>query len=452
MASVSSDQRASSVPSHTFQGIPASVAGRVQPLPRSGGRGSAAAAGGAPPRSGSSSSTRKPRGSRGFFANLFKLGPGGGSDQRSMQISTPFNVQHKVHVKIDEASPWGLSGLPEEWAAMLKVSGISQAECAAFPDKVLSVLNFHMIGLPASLPTAEEMRAQVNAASLITAGDPEQKYQLLKRLGQGASGTVWLAEDRATREKVAIKVASVLSNPEALKNEIALLNLSRHPAIVEYRETFAKEDNMWLVQELVHGGTLTDVLGPSIRIPEHIIAYVVRSVLQGLAYLHRAQRLHRDVKSDNVLVSYQGDVKLTDFGFATGLTTEQCQRQSTVGTPYWMAPELIQGEPYDSRADIWALGVLLIELAEGKPPYLDEVTPLRALLMITANPSPTLAAPHWSPEINHFLAACMAKNPSERPFAEQLLLHPFMSSAGTREEFSHFATDILRRRGKRPLF
>jgi len=128
--------------------------------------------------------------------------------------------------------------------------------------------------------------------------------------------------------------------------------------------------------EFVHGGTLTEVLGPTIDFPEAHIAFVCKQMLMGLAYLHRQHRLHRDIKSDNILVGFNGAVKLADFGFAVGLTEEQDKRRSVVGTPYWMAPELIRGLEYDAKVDVWSLGITAIEMAEGEPPHLHE-PPLR---------------------------------------------------------------------------
>lgn len=131
-----------------------------------------------------------------------------------------------------------------------------------------------------------------------------------------------------------------------------------------------------IIMEFVHGGTLTEVLGPTIDFPEAHIAFVCKQMLMGLAYLHRQHRLHRDIKSDNILVGFNGAVKLADFGFAVGLTEEQDKRRSVVGTPYWMAPELIRGLEYDAKVDVWSLGITAIEMAEGEPPHLHE-PPLR---------------------------------------------------------------------------
>jgi p21-activated kinase 1 len=174
--------------------------------------------------------------------------------------------------------------------------------------------------------------------------------------------------------------------------------------------------------EYIHGGPLTEVLGPTIAFPEPCIAYVCKQILMGLAFLHRQHRLHRDIKSDNVLVDFNGAVKIADFGFAAGLTEEQDKRKSVVGTPYWMAPELIRGLEYDAKVDVWSLGITAIEMAEGEPPHLHE-PPLRALLLITTQGTPAMREPErWSTRFRHFLKCALNVEPAKRASSEQLLM------------------------------
>ena len=148
------------------------------------------------------------------------------------------------------------------------------------------------------------------------------------------------------------------------------------------------------------------------------------------------------------VVNFDGDVKLADFGFAINLTEEESKRTSVVGTPYWMAPELIRGQKYDSKVDIWSLGITLIEMAEGEPPLLKE-PPLRALLMITINPPAKLKSAMWSPTIVHFLSLCLEVNPERRSTAERLLMHPFIKMASTKEEFAEFVGTKIKRKVKK---
>ena len=200
--------------------------------------------------------------------------------------------------------------------------------------------------------------------------------------------------------------------------------------------------------ELMDAGCLTEILGPDIDFPESHIAYVCRNVLNALAYLHRNNKLHRDIKSDNVLINSKGEIKLADFGFAVGLTQEENRRKSVVGTPFWMAPELIRGMAYDGSVDIWSLGITALEMADGEPPYYRE-PPLRALLLIHTSPSPTVRNPSkWSPLFIDFLKHCLDLEPLKRGTAEDMLKHPFIEKACTPEEFAQFALQILHERSK----
>ena len=229
-----------------------------------------------------------------------------------------------------------------------------------------------------------------------------------------------LGVHRVTGAKVAIKIAPA-SDLANLKNEIALQAMSVHPDIVSLLGTYLHGEELWIVLELVHGGSLTEVLGPTIDIPEPHIAYVMLHLLRGLAFLHAQHRLHRDIKSDNVLVDFNGAVKIADFGFAAGLSEEIAKRKSVVGTPFWMAPELIRGAEYDGKVDVWSLGITALELADGEPPHLKE-QPLRALLLITTSGPPGLKNPEkWSAPFRHFLRSALEPEPSRRATSEELL-------------------------------
>lgn len=364
-------------------------------------------------------------------------------------ISAPFNFKHNVHVQVDPGAPSGFRGLPPQWEAMLSSSGISRAEVSAHPQEVLAVLQFHMEGgPPPKLPSKLTLEKELDNASLISNDDPTGRYRDLRKVGEGASGTVYLGVDTRNGSQVAVKVAPA-SDLVNLKNEIALQKISKHPNIVGYVETYLHREQLWIVLEYIHGGPLTEVLGPTIPFPEAAVAYVCKQILMGLAYLHRQHRLHRDIKSDNILVDFNGTVKIADFGFAAGLTEEQDKRKSVVGTPYWMAPELIRGQEYDAKVDIWSMGITAIEMADGEPPYLNE-PPLRALLLITTQGTPQLKDNEkWSQKFKHFLKCALHTDPTKRASADQLLLHPFLQSSCTTAEFSTFATSILRARGKR---
>jgi len=168
-----------------------------------------------------------------------------------------------------------------------------------------------------------------------------------------------------------------------------------------------------------------------LRLTERHIASVCRETLRGLQYIHNLNRIHRDIKSDNILLGVNGEVKLADFGYAAQLTAQRIVRTTVVGTPYWMSPELIHGNNYDTKVDIWSLGIMCMEMAEGEPPYID-LTPLRALFMITTKGIPPLKEPQqWTAEFRHFLAQCLQTSPGERPSATALLNHPFLQKAAS---------------------
>lgn len=223
---------------------------------------------------------------------------------------------------------------------VLKASGITKEEATANPQAVLDVLNFHMEGGvgPRSPPPRMMHMASVakviKSSSFIKKGDYRQHYSNLVKLGQGASGTVYSATDNRDGRIVALKVAS-LEELEDLKNEIALQTMSKHPNIVECIDAYESPTDVCIVMELMTGGCLTDVLDMNAPCPEPYIAYITKKMLMGLAFIHKQYRLHRDIKSDNVLVDFQGRVKVADFGFAITLTHEQSKRTSVVGTPYW---------------------------------------------------------------------------------------------------------------------
>jgi serine/threonine protein kinase len=301
------------------------------------------------------------------------------------------------------------------------------------------VLSFHLAGgpKPKAMPTQSAADQQISSAANVLQEDYRTKYTGMKKLGEGASGTVYSAISNVTKKKVALKIAAI-SELKHLLNEMGLQALSRHPNIVQYNEAYAYGTEVCIAMELVDGGCLTDLLMDQAPFPERMIAYVCREAFQGLNYLHKDFRLHRDIKSDNILVSRTGQVKIADFGFAVNLTSEQDKRKSVVGTPYWMAPELIRGQAYNEKVDVWSMGITAIEMADLEPPYLNEA-PLRALLLITTNGSPTLKMrDNWSPAFNNFLARTVDVSADSRASCEELLQHEFIRTAASDEEFAAF--------------
>ena len=355
-------------------------------------------------------------------------------------ISDPFAVIHVEHVDVSERTSTGFDGLPDRWRNLLKAGEITKDEVLKNPDEVLDVLNFHIKG-PPKIPTLNVLRQDMREAVRIEKENPTKKYTKQRKLGEGAAGEVFECVSKKTGRKCAAKIAP-LSDLENVKQEIAMHAMSEHPNIVSYFETFQYKNELWMFIELMDGGSLTEVLGKHIRWGEPQIAYVCREMIKGLAFLHRQHRLHRDIKSDNVLLNSDGDCKLGDFGFSVNLTEEQNKRKSVVGTPYWMAPELIRGLDYNDKVDVWSLAITALEMADGEPPLINE-KPLRALLLITINPPPTLVnESKWSKPFAHFLKCCLVADPKNRASTELLLMHPFILQSCTKKEFAMFLRSI----------
>ena len=267
--------------------------------------------------------------------------------------------------------------------------------------------------------------------AICSQGDPNDHYKNLVKIGQGASGGVFLAHNADDASStVAIKQMNLEQQPkkELIINEILVMKSSKHQNIVNYIDSFVHRGDLWVVMEYMEGGSLTEIVTYSVM-TEGQIAAVCRETLKGLKFLHSKGVIHRDIKSDNILLNVDGNIKMTDFGFCAQLNEINLKRTTMVGTPYWMAPEVVSRKEYGPKVDIWSLGIMVIEMIEGEPPYLNE-TPLRALYLIATNGTPKLHEPEaLSHTIKRFLSLCLLVDYNKRASAEHLLSDKFILQA-----------------------
>uniref|UniRef100_A0A7N5JFZ9 non-specific serine/threonine protein kinase n=1 Tax=Ailuropoda melanoleuca TaxID=9646 RepID=A0A7N5JFZ9_AILME len=278
--------------------------------------------------------------------------------------------------------------------------------------------------------------------------DPAGIFELVEVVGNGTYGQVYKGRHVKTGQLAAIKVMDVTEDEEEeIKQEINMLKkYSHHRNIATYYGAFVKksppgnDDQLWLVMEFCGAGSVTDLVkntkGNALK--EDCIAYICREILRGLAHLHAHKVIHRDIKGQNVLLTENAEVKLVDFGVSAQLDRTVGRRNTFIGTPYWMAPEVIACDEnpdatYDYRSDIWSLGITAIEMAEGAPPLCD-MHPMRALFLIPRNPPPRLKSKKWSKKFTDFIDTCLIKTYLSRPPTEQLLKSPFIRDQPTERQ------------------
>ncbi|XP_076315472.1 LOW QUALITY PROTEIN: serine/threonine-protein kinase PAK 4-like [Tachypleus tridentatus] len=275
----------------------------------------------------------------------------------------------------------------------------------------------------------EQFRAALQM--VVSPGDPRENLEKFIKIGEGSTGIVCIATEKSSNRQVAVKKMDLRKQQrrELLFNEVVIMRDYHHPNIVEMHDSFLVGDELWVVMEFLEGGALTDIVTHA-RMDEEQIATVCKQCLKALTFLHSQGVIHRDIKSDSILLASDGRVKLSDFGFCAQVSSDLLKRKSLVGTPYWMAPEVISRLPYGPEVDIWSLGIMVIEMVDGEPPFFNE-PPLQAMRRIRDMPPPKLKNTHKvSPRLQGFLEKMLIRDPSQRATAYELLQHPFLRQAG----------------------
>ncbi|XP_055589092.1 neither inactivation nor afterpotential protein C-like [Uranotaenia lowii] len=274
--------------------------------------------------------------------------------------------------------------------------------------------------------------------------DPGNRYQLGELIGSGIAAKVYKATDtKASNKNVAIKIQKYESDVKtAIQEEYRILrDHSNHGNLLDFYGVYRKKvpgeaDEIWFVLEYCDHGPVVDIIRKihvtNRKVSEEQIAFVLRETVKALIFLHENHIIHRDVRGHNILMTKDGEIKLCDFGLSRDVKSTLGKRGTCVGSPNWMAPEIItssknENEAYDNRSDVWALGITAIELGDGKPPF-GEMHPTRTMFQIVRNPPPTLYRPaNWTQNYNDFVTECLEKNPDHRPFMMEIAEHPFLT-------------------------
>ncbi|XP_072594350.1 serine/threonine-protein kinase PAK 6 isoform X3 [Vulpes vulpes] len=289
-----------------------------------------------------------------------------------------------------------------------------------------------LAGEDTGVVTHEQFKAALRM--VVDQGDPRMLLDSYVKIGEGSTGIVCLAREKHSGRQVAVKMMDLRKQQrrELLFNEVVIMRDYQHLNVVEMYKSYLVGEELWVLMEFLQGGALTDIVS-QVRLNEEQIATVCEAVLQALAYLHAQGVIHRDIKSDSILLTLDGRVKLSDFGFCAQISKDVPKRKSLVGTPYWMAPEVISRSLYATEVDIWSLGIMVIEMVDGEPPYFSD-SPVQAMKRLRDSPPPRLKNSHKvSPVLRDFLERMLVRDPQERATAQELLDHPFLLQTGLPE-------------------
>ncbi|CAJ1077823.1 serine/threonine-protein kinase PAK 6-like [Xyrichtys novacula] len=278
--------------------------------------------------------------------------------------------------------------------------------------------------------THEQFKAALQM--VVDPGDPRTTLENFVKIGEGSTGVVCIARERHSGRQVAVKMMDLRKQQrrELLFNEVVIMRDYRHQNVVEMFRSALVEEELWVIMEYLQGGALTHIVSET-RLNEEQTATVCEGVLQALSYLHAQGVIHRDIKSDSILLTLDGRIKLSDFGFCAQISKDVPKRKSLVGTPYWMAPEVIAKRPYGTEVDIWSLGIMVVEMVDGEPPYFSD-TPINAMKKLRDETAPSVKNIHRvSPVLKDFLSCMLTRDTQQRSSATDLLEHPFLLQAGS---------------------